>query len=496
MIRLSCSNCGQKIKTDDKYAGKRFRCPSCKQPLQIPQVKEGTGPAKPAIIKFRCPNCSQKIGVSPDYAGKVVRCGQCKHRLRVPQPPGAAAQPKPKDDLVPLKLAPEQPAADEGGMPGLGDMSDLLQLETGAPSIEEPLQLSPLEEPAADSRVQDYASQFPAKPSYQDDGGGEKKKTKLVVPIVIGAVFIVAFVIGYVTVSSFINSFTSSLDDIDESQADANFVEAQQFTRDYIALLADGDVNTAERLLSPEVKAETSKEQIEILAKQVGRKEIVQLQEGPIHFEEGLADNLYYISYTLSYREDMQVFIACVRESDTGFSVDGVGVQEPFGQVAVIGQQSYEDLAQKAVMGKIFETEDIGAIVDFFAKSFCGIMVVFLILALIQIISMWIIFEKAEQPGWAAIVPYYNMWVLAEVGDKSGWVGLGACLAGTIALVVCRAIPVVGCFAIPAGLIAQTVLWIVISMGVANRFGHGVLFGIGLFLLPFVFYPVLAFSRD
>jgi hypothetical protein len=109
---------------------------------------------------------------------------------------------------------------------------------------------------------------------------------------------------------------------------------------------------------------------------------------------------------------------------------------------------------------------------------------------------MWFIFEKAEQPGWAAIVPYYNMWVLAEVGDKSGWMGLGACLAGTITLVVSNAIPVVGCFTIPVGFIAQIVLFIMISIGVANRFGRGVLFGIGLFLLPFIFYPILAFSRD
>jgi hypothetical protein len=390
-------------------------------------------------------------------------------------------------------LAPEQPAADEGRLPDLGDMNDLLQLEASAPAVEDPLQLSPLEEPAADSRVQDYESQFPTKPSYQTDGGGEKKKNKLVVPIVIGAVFIVAFVIGYVVVNSFMNSLTSSLETIDEGPVGANLDEAKQFTDDYIALLADGDVNAAEGLLSPEVKAETSKEQIERLAKQVGKKEIVQWQEGPIHYEKTLAAEHYYLWYALDYDRDTAIFIACIRESDAGFTVDGAAVQEPFGQEVVIGHQSYEQLAQKVVMGELSKYKDIGALV---AKSFCGIMVVVLIIALIQIISLWFIFEKAEQPGWAAIVPFYNAWVLAEVGDKSGWMGLGACLAGTIAAVVSGVIPIVGCCAIPVGLIAQQVLWIMISMGVANRFGRSVPFGIGMGLLPFIFYPVLAFSRD
>ncbi len=480
MIRLNCSNCGQKIKTDEKYAGKRVRCPACKQPVQIPQVKGGTGPAKPAIIKFRCPNCSQKIGVSPDYAGKVVRCAKCKHRLRVPQPPGVTPQPKPKDDLAPLRVAPEQPAADEGGMPGLGDMSDLLQLEAGAPAVEEQLQLTPIEEPAADSRVQDYASQFPTGTSYQDGGGGEKKKTKLVVPIVIGAVFIVAFVIGYMAVSSFMNKLTSSLETIDESQEGANLDEAQQFTEDYIALLADGNIEAAIERLSPDVKATTANDQIETLAKQIGTSEILEMKLGPTNYEQDLAAEHYYLLYTLDYDRDIATFIASVRQVDDEFTIDGIATGGSLGPSVVIGPLTKQELSQKAMMGQVSE-EDIGAIGDFFAKSFCGIMVVFLIIALIQIISMGIVFDKAGQPGWAVIVPFYNMWVLAEVGDKPGWMGLVMCF--------CSFIPVIG-------IILYWVLLITISIGVAKTFERGVGFGIGLSFLPFIFFPILAFSRD
>ncbi|NIP27106.1 MAG: signal peptidase I [Phycisphaerae bacterium] len=108
-------------------------------------------------------------------------------------------------------------------------------------------------------------------------------------------------------------------------------------------------------------------------------------------------------------------------------------------------------------------------------------MVVFLIIALIQIISMGIVFDKAGQPGWAVIVPFYNMWVLAEVGDKPGWMGLVMCF--------CSFIPVIG-------IILYWVLLITISIGVAKTFERGVGFGIGLSFLPFIFFPILAFSRD
>ena len=481
MIRCKCNNCGFEIKTYDKFAGKRVRCPKCKEPLQIPHGVGGTGPREGAVIKFRCPNCNQKIGVPPQYGGKVVRCAKCKHQLRVPQAPGAAAQPKPQDDLAALRAGQEQPAADEGRLPGLGDMSDLLQLEASAPSVEDPLQLSPVEESGGEGGPGDYASQFPTRPSFQTDGGGEKKKNKLVVPIVIGAVFIVALVVGYVAVNSFMNSFTSSLDTIDESQVGANFDEAQQFTEDYITLLADGDIDAAIEKLNPDVKANTGKDQIETLAKQIGTSDIVEMKLGPTHFEQDLAGNQYYLWYTLDYEQDVAIFIASVRQADAGFTIDGIAIGGSLGPSVVIGPLTEQELSQKAMMGKISEIEDIGAIGAFFAKSFCGIMVVALIIALIQIISMWVVFEKAGRPGWAAIVPFYNMWVLAEVGDKSGWMGLAVCFCGFIPFL---------------GIIIQWVLMITITIGVAQTFDRGVGFGIGLSLLPFIFYPILAFSRN
>jgi len=349
-------------------------------------------------------------------------------------------------------------------------MSELLQLEASAPAIEEPLRLSPVEDTGDEGEPGAYASQFPTRPSFQIDGGEERKKSKLVVPIAIAAVCILVLVIGYVAVSSFMGAFEPV-----ESQAGANLDEAKKFTEDYIALLEDGDIDAAEGLLSPELKRYTGKDQIERLAKLVGRSEIVELKAMSTHFEEGVGSNQYYLWYKLSYEEGIQVFIASVKEVDTGFTVDGIAAEGAPGQRVVIGRRSFHELSGMALAPKL------KGVANVIAKSFCGFIVVLLIIGLIQIIAMWVLFEKAGRPGWAAIVPFYSMWVLAEVGDKSGWTGLAMCF--------CGAIPVVGN-------ILQMILWVTISLGVARTFDRGVGFGIGLSVVPFVFYPILAFSRE
>ena len=90
---------------------------------------------------------------------------------------------------------------------------------------------------------------------------------------------------------------------------------------------------------------------------------------------------------------------------------------------------------------------------------------------LLIIISMWVVFNKAGKPGWASIIPIYNVLVLAEIAGKEMWWGL------------LLFIPIV-----------NIVIAVILCLGVAEQFGKGAGFGIGLLLLPFIFYPVLAFS--
>jgi len=105
------------------------------------------------------------------------------------------------------------------------------------------------------------------------------------------------------------------------------------------------------------------------------------------------------------------------------------------------------------------------------AGSMMGVLIVELLFAALIIASMWKVFAKAGEPGWAAIVPIYNILVLLKIAGKPGW------------WLVLMIIPGV-----------NFIISILVSIAVAERFGKGTGFGIGLAFLSFIFYPMLAFG--
>lgn len=93
---------------------------------------------------------------------------------------------------------------------------------------------------------------------------------------------------------------------------------------------------------------------------------------------------------------------------------------------------------------------------------------------LLLLVSMWKTFKKAGEPGWAAIVPLYNSILILRIAGKPLW------------WVLLFFIPVVN---VVAGLLT--------AIGVAQSFGRGTLFGLGLFFpltMPF-FLMALAFGN-
>ena len=98
-------------------------------------------------------------------------------------------------------------------------------------------------------------------------------------------------------------------------------------------------------------------------------------------------------------------------------------------------------------------------------------LLVQLVIVVVTVASMWKIFTKAGQPGWAALVPIYNIVVLLQIVGKPIW------------WIVLMLIPLV-----------NIVVAVILSVAVAKSFGKGAGFGIGLMLLSFIFYPILAFG--
>ncbi len=65
------------------------------------------------------------------------------------------------------------------------------------------------------------------------------------------------------------------------------------------------------------------------------------------------------------------------------------------------------------------QQDDAGGILALLTSGvglFCSLIFVLLLIA-----SLWRIFTKAGQPGWAAIVPIYNIYVLLQIVGRPGW---------------------------------------------------------------------------
>ena len=97
---------------------------------------------------------------------------------------------------------------------------------------------------------------------------------------------------------------------------------------------------------------------------------------------------------------------------------------------------------------------------------------IWLLVGLLVLVGIWKTFAKAGQPGWASIIPIYNMIVMLEIAGKPLWWFVLLLIPGL-------------------NLIAA----ILIYVSLAERFGKGAGFAIGLLVLPMVFFPMLGFGN-
>jgi Family of unknown function (DUF5684) len=107
------------------------------------------------------------------------------------------------------------------------------------------------------------------------------------------------------------------------------------------------------------------------------------------------------------------------------------------------------------------------------------LVVVYIAVIVLEIAALWQVFVKAGQPGWAAIIPFYNIYVLLRVVGRPGW---------------WLALFVVGAIVPFVGWILLIVVSIIIAIDLARSFGKSGAFAVGLFLLNFIFVPILGFG--
>lgn len=106
------------------------------------------------------------------------------------------------------------------------------------------------------------------------------------------------------------------------------------------------------------------------------------------------------------------------------------------------------------------------------SEGFIAVGYIFYIAILVFILAgLWKTFAKTGQRGWTAIIPILNSVVLLKIVKRPLW------------WIILFFIPCVG-----------FVVWIIVLNELSKAFGKRVGFTVGLFLLGFVFFPILGFG--
>ena len=98
-------------------------------------------------------------------------------------------------------------------------------------------------------------------------------------------------------------------------------------------------------------------------------------------------------------------------------------------------------------------------------------ILIYLAIFTIDCVAGWRIFTKAGQPGWGVLVPIFNLYLVCKIAGRPGWWAL--------------------LFFVP---LVNVVIGLIIALDVARVFGKGTGFGLGLWILGFVFVPILGFG--
>lgn len=102
-----------------------------------------------------------------------------------------------------------------------------------------------------------------------------------------------------------------------------------------------------------------------------------------------------------------------------------------------------------------------------------GSIIFSLIVTVVTLVAYWKVFEKAEEPGWASIIPIYNLYIMFKIAWGKGW------------LFLLMLIPFVN--------LVVGIIWL---WKFNKAFDKGVGFFILLLLLPTIGFLILAFDSS
>ena len=402
------------------------------------------------MIKFHCPNCKQKLGVPDEYASRRVRCSKCSQPATVP-----LTQPKP----VPQPVVPENMTTqDDCAL----NVSDELQLQEPDPdpvsansNLESQSSQSQFE--GEDNFVRTNLAGIPIREQAIMEAPGNN-----ILKVIISAVVIIAILIA-----GLLFVYNGPNDHIPQ--------EIGTFAEDFITTLTENNIEAAKELLSP--RKTISDAQINELVQRMADIEILNITSRCL--------------YGISNEETSGYIYSCEVETDRGNLSFLLSILEQSQTITLVNATETNETARHAPPFNYYlfaMTPELNKIVHGGTEIIVADLwntgrglLLYRIAMLITLASIWIILgEEGEFNMWAVIITPYTFYLLARLSNKPGWLGV---VAGIAVL-----IPFVG------GLVFVP-FFIIISIGVAQQYGKGILFGIGLGLLPFIFYPLLLITK-
>lgn len=110
--------------------------------------------------------------------------------------------------------------------------------------------------------------------------------------------------------------------------------------------------------------------------------------------------------------------------------------------------------------------------------------IILITIAVLYLVGLWKLFQKAGRKGWEAIIPFYNSWVLVEISGLAWWYAL---------LIIFSTIITKGNldFILSIGSIVATFF---LSYNISKKLHKDTGFAILMTIFPFIMIPLIGFS--
>lgn len=156
-------------------------------------------------------------------------------------------------------------------------------------------------------------------------------------------------------------------------------------------------------------------------------------------------------------------------------------------------------------------------LISFYQRTRVVVNLVSIAVTVLTIVSMWMVFAKAGQRGWKIFIPFYNTYIRFKIAHSVGkyWavfvMTFAALITGgyagfrflSILLSNGRPYKYISpeMLLLLAGvtvilLLICAVIRLIVNFSMAKAFGLPGIFGLGLWLLPVIFYSIIAFNGN